>query len=173
MRSFQSLGSIQHIVRTVVSTFYITLVTSALSREQAQTEPYVREVVQLEQWLMEGAYNKVLAARQNLPAPQFAHFMDLLATTVRCASQRCQRGPSMPAHPAGRPCVRGWNSLRLCSVRDEVAGCSEEAYTSLKLEHARQLLMFEDNETTSDYAAQVSNLLVGSTPSTYHTAALP
>ena len=48
----------------------------------------MREVIQLEQWLMEGAYNKVLAARQNLPAPQFAHFMELLATTVRCASQR-------------------------------------------------------------------------------------
>ena len=27
----------------------------------------MREVIQLEQWLMEGAYNKVLAARQNLP----------------------------------------------------------------------------------------------------------
>ena len=47
----------------------------------------MREVIQLEQWLMEGAYNKVLAARQNLPAPQFAHLMDLLATTVRCAVQ--------------------------------------------------------------------------------------
>ena len=40
-------------------------------------------VVQLEQWLMEGAYNKVLAARQQLPAPSYAAFMDLLATTVR------------------------------------------------------------------------------------------
>ena len=54
---------------------------------QAQNEAYVREVIQLEQWLMEGAYNKVLAARQDMPAPQFAHFIDLLATTVRCASQ--------------------------------------------------------------------------------------
>ena len=44
----------------------------------------MREVIQLEQWLMEGAYNKVLAARQDMPAPQFAHFIDLLATTVRC-----------------------------------------------------------------------------------------
>lgn len=33
---------------------------------------------------MEGAYNKVLAARQQLPAPSYAAFMDLLATTVRC-----------------------------------------------------------------------------------------
>ena len=33
---------------------------------------------------MEGAYNKVLAARQHLPAPCYAAFMDLLATTVRC-----------------------------------------------------------------------------------------
>ena len=46
----------------------------------------MREVIQLEQWLMEGAYNKVLAARQDMPAPQFAHFIDLLATTVRCVT---------------------------------------------------------------------------------------
>ncbi len=39
--------------------------------------------------------------------------------------------------------------------RDEVAGCSEEAYASLKLEHARELLMFEDDEVTLDYTAQV------------------
>ena len=45
-----------------------------------------------------------------------------------------------------------------------MAGCSEEAYTSLKLEHARQLLMFDDNEVTSDYAAQVRELLYGSKP---------
>ena len=39
--------------------------------------------------------------------------------------------------------------------RDEVAGCSEEAYASLKLEHARELLMFEDTQVTLDYTAQV------------------
>ena len=39
--------------------------------------------------------------------------------------------------------------------RDEVAGCSEEAYTSLKLQHARELLMFDSDELTLDYTAQV------------------
>ena len=60
--------------------------TESSQQSQAQQEAHVREVIQLEQWLMEGAYNKVLAARQDMPAPQFAHFIDLLATTVRCVT---------------------------------------------------------------------------------------
>jgi len=87
---------------------------------EAQQGPYVGHVVQLEQWLMEGAYNKVLAARQHLPAPSYFYFMDLLATTVR----------------------------------DEVAGCSEQAYSSIKLDHACQLLMFNDNDTALQYASE-------------------
>ena len=127
---------------------------SASDLAQAQKEPYVREVIQIEQWLMEGAYNKVLAARQDLPAPQFAHFIDLLATTVRCVSGILP----WTDHAAD---VNRWSSAwsprrsRLVLCRAEVAGCSEEAYASLKLAHARELLMFEDDQLTLDYTAQV------------------
>jgi len=44
----------------------------------------VRYIVQLEQWLMEGAYNKVLEARSSMPSDLYRYFMDLLSTTVRC-----------------------------------------------------------------------------------------
>ena len=38
----------------------------------------------LERWLMEGAYNKVLAARDSMPDPAYAYFMQRLLNTVRC-----------------------------------------------------------------------------------------
>lgn len=52
---------------------------------QAQQHPCVAYVIQLEQWLMEGAYNQVLAARGAAPSPSYNFFMQSLATTVRCA----------------------------------------------------------------------------------------
>lgn len=39
--------------------------------------------VELEQSLMEGAYSRVLNARQHVPDPTYIHFMDLLMLTVR------------------------------------------------------------------------------------------
>lgn len=81
----QQLRSTEH-DQSQVHSVRLVVVAESLVPTQAQKEPYVREVIQIEQWLMEGAYNKVLAARQDLPAPQFAHFIDLLATTVRYGS---------------------------------------------------------------------------------------
>ena len=57
---------------------------------QAQQDVCIAYVVQLEQWLMEGAYNKVLAARQDAPSDLFIPFMHRLASTVRFAALICQ-----------------------------------------------------------------------------------
>jgi 26S proteasome regulatory subunit N12 len=43
----------------------------------------VAAAVQLEQWLMEGAYNKVLAAKAGAAGPDMALLLDQLARTVR------------------------------------------------------------------------------------------
>ncbi|KAK4802193.1 hypothetical protein SAY86_000396 [Trapa natans] len=48
----------------------------------ALENPYIKHAVELEQ-SMEGAYNRVLNARQTMPHEAYAHFMDLLAKTVR------------------------------------------------------------------------------------------
>lgn len=48
-----------------------------------QSDPCVRTAIEVEQCLMEGAYTRVLAARQSVPHAAFAYFMDLLMTTVR------------------------------------------------------------------------------------------
>ena len=50
---------------------------------QALQSQGISHVVQLEQWLMEGAYNKVLDARPKLPDPSYGYFMEKLLSTVR------------------------------------------------------------------------------------------
>lgn len=106
-----------------------------------QQTGYLRLPIQLEQWLMEGAYNKVrgflcdtqiphvqywtphiqvLAAKGEAPDPLYLHFLDLLSNTVR----------------------------------DEIASCSERAYTGMDVESARKLLMFGSKGETEAYCQQ-------------------
>jgi len=51
---------------------------------QAMQSQGISHAVQLEQWLMEGAYNKVLEARPQLPQQAYSYFMEKLLSTVRC-----------------------------------------------------------------------------------------
>lgn len=45
---------------------------------------YIKHAIELEQCLMEGAYDKVLNSEHNLPASEYyAYFIDQLASTVR------------------------------------------------------------------------------------------
>jgi len=50
--------------------------------EQFQ-DVYIKHPVQLEQYMMEGTYNKVVKAKDLVPTPYYAYFMDLLMGTVR------------------------------------------------------------------------------------------
>ncbi|KAL9282017.1 putative 26S proteasome non-ATPase regulatory subunit 8 B [Arabidopsis thaliana] len=45
--------------------------------------PCIKHAVELEQSFMEGAYNRVLSARQTAPDETYVYFMDLLAKTIR------------------------------------------------------------------------------------------
>jgi len=47
------------------------------------TNVFVKHSVQLEQWMMEGAYNKVFKAKADVPSQTYVFFMDLLMQTVR------------------------------------------------------------------------------------------
>lgn len=49
----------------------------------ALENPCIKHAIELEQSFMEGAYNRVLGARQTVPHEIYVHFMDLLAKTVR------------------------------------------------------------------------------------------
>ena len=54
---------------------------------QVRDSKPVQLIIQLEQWLMEGTYNKVLEARSNVPDPSYAHFMEKLLDTIRYTPQ--------------------------------------------------------------------------------------
>ena len=48
-----------------------------------QTNPYIVTPVKLEQYLMEGAYNKVVLNEKTIPSPYYAMFIRILTDTVR------------------------------------------------------------------------------------------
>jgi 26S proteasome regulatory subunit N12 len=50
---------------------------------------YIKHPVSIEQYLMEGSYNKVFLARGNVPAANYKFFMDILLQTVRDEIASC------------------------------------------------------------------------------------
>lgn len=44
----------------------------------------VRDVIQLERFLMEGSYHKLLQARSKIPSNEYIGFVNMLLDTVRC-----------------------------------------------------------------------------------------
>lgn len=50
---------------------------------QIQHNIYIKHAIAIEQFLMEGAYNKVISSRKDIPAESYGYFMDLLMDTVR------------------------------------------------------------------------------------------
>jgi len=61
--------------------------------EREESNPYIYFVVQMEQRLMEGNYNKVLRMRKTLPLPEYQFFTDMLSKTVReKISDCCEKG---------------------------------------------------------------------------------
>ncbi len=54
-----------------------------LPDDQLLENPYVRNPVQLEQFIMEGKYNKVIDLKHSVPADSYKFFIDVLLTTIR------------------------------------------------------------------------------------------
>ena len=50
---------------------------------EALSHPCIKYAVELEQSFMEGAYNRLINARQAVPHETYVYLMDLLAETVR------------------------------------------------------------------------------------------
>jgi len=80
----------------------------------------VVQVLQLESWLMEGAYNKVLSARSSPASPYYLPLLDRLSTTVR----------------------------------NEIASCSEAAYSGggMSVAEAARMLRFDSPQELVTYA---------------------
>jgi len=60
-----------------------------LPAKEIQENVYIRHPVSLEQYIMEGSYNKVLLAKGNVPAASFTFFIDILLNTVRDEIASC------------------------------------------------------------------------------------
>eukprot|EP00667_Euglena_gracilis_P022765 EG_transcript_25454 len=81
---------------------------------------YIRDVIQLERFLMEGSYHKLLQARSKIPSNEYIGFVNMLLDTVRT----------------------------------EVADCSTRSYERLSVKGATQLLMFNSEAETLEWAKQ-------------------
>lgn len=84
------LNLLRLLVQNRIAEFHTEL---ELLSSAALENPCIKHAIELEQSFMEGAYNRVLSARQSVPHETYVHFMDLLAKTVRCVllnkSQLC------------------------------------------------------------------------------------
>ncbi|XP_015789965.1 26S proteasome non-ATPase regulatory subunit 8 [Tetranychus urticae] len=60
-----------------------------LPAHEIQNNIYIKHPVNLEQWLMEGCYNKVFLSKENVPAESYGHFVDILLDTVREEIANC------------------------------------------------------------------------------------
>ncbi|KAF6146045.1 hypothetical protein GIB67_033404, partial [Kingdonia uniflora] len=73
------LNLLRLLVQNRIAEFHTELeILSAAALEN----PCIKHAVELEQSFMEGAYNRVLSARQAVPHETYVYFMDLLAKTV-------------------------------------------------------------------------------------------
>ncbi|KAJ3294380.1 26S proteasome non-ATPase regulatory subunit 8 [Borealophlyctis nickersoniae] len=81
---------------------------------------FISHPIKIEQYLMEGSYNKVWNLRGNAPAQEYLFFINILMQTIR----------------------------------DEIASCSEKAYTSLPLADAATLLYFKSPEEVFAFAQE-------------------
>ncbi|MQL92556.1 hypothetical protein Taro_025175 [Colocasia esculenta] len=72
------LNLLRLLVQNRIAEFHTEL---ELLPTSALDNPCLKHAVELEQSFMEGAYNRVLSARQTVPHETYVHFMDLLAKT--------------------------------------------------------------------------------------------
>lgn len=80
------LNLLRLLVQNRIAEFHTEL---ELIPQEVQQGAHVQYAAQLEQRLMEGAYNKVLNAKNNAPDQSYLYFMDKLVSTVRDEIASC------------------------------------------------------------------------------------
>ncbi|KAG8229895.1 hypothetical protein J437_LFUL009759 [Ladona fulva] len=60
-----------------------------LPPDQIQSNIYIRHPLSLEQYLIEGSYNKIFLAKGNVPAESYDFFIDILLDTIRDEIAAC------------------------------------------------------------------------------------
>ncbi|GAA5802276.1 hypothetical protein HPULCUR_007739 [Helicostylum pulchrum] len=70
-----------------LSDFHTALET--IDSDQLQTNQFIKQAVDLEQFLMEGSYNKVWSTRSTVQGEEFMFFYDILISTIRHEIASC------------------------------------------------------------------------------------
>lgn len=60
-----------------------------LPPQKIQEDPYIRHSVCIEQYLMEGSYNKIFLSKENVPHKGYKFFMEILINTIRDERANC------------------------------------------------------------------------------------
>ncbi|CAO3595510.1 unnamed protein product [Absidia cylindrospora] len=84
-----------------LSDFHTSLET--IDPEQFQSSQHIKQAVDLEQFLMEGSYNKVWSTRSTVQGEEFMFFYDILINTIRNEIASCSEKAydSLPLQDAG------------------------------------------------------------------------
>ncbi|KAI7847373.1 cornichon protein-domain-containing protein [Circinella umbellata] len=84
-----------------LSDFHTAL--EAVDPDQLQTNSFIKQAVDLEQFLMEGSYNKVWSTRSSVQGEEFLFFYDILIDTIRNEIASCSEKAydSLPLQDAG------------------------------------------------------------------------
>ncbi|KAG2491322.1 hypothetical protein HYH03_010328 [Edaphochlamys debaryana] len=114
----QGLDLLRLLVQNRIAEFHTQL---ELLAPEAQQDPAIKQPVQLEQWLMEGAYNKVLAASRAGASEVQGVLLAQLATTVRDEAASCAE--------------KAYERLRLADAQRLLLFDSEAALRSYAEEH--------------------------------------
>jgi len=85
-----------------------------LNPKDVQNNVYIRHPVSLEQYIMEGSYNKVLLAKGNVPAESYTFFIDILMDTVRDEIASCME--------AAYQDIRVADAARMLSISEKELG---------------------------------------------------
>ncbi|CAO3694651.1 unnamed protein product [Rhizopus stolonifer] len=70
-----------------LSEFHTTL--EGIQHDELQLNPFIKQAVDLEQFLMEGSYNKVWSAKSTVKGEEFMFFYDILMNTTRHEIANC------------------------------------------------------------------------------------
>ncbi|KAI8976738.1 cornichon protein-domain-containing protein [Pilobolus umbonatus] len=70
-----------------LSDFHTTL--ESIDLNQLHSNPFIKQAVDLEQFLMEGSYNKVWSTRSTVKGDEFMFFYDILINTIRHEIASC------------------------------------------------------------------------------------
>jgi hypothetical protein len=124
----------------------------ALVDESDRKHALVAFPITLEEWLMEGCYNRILSNCKSCPSPYYTQFMARLENTVRCVGSlpraaacdcvltRCTRGAAV--------------SGVVCGVySDEIADCSAASYEVLAISSLQQLMMLPSRDAVVTYVS--------------------